>query len=515
MAAKPPLNIEELRRGGLVKLREKDMFSVWVKTSCCNMNSAQLRKLASITQQYGRGFLLFTTRQIPIIPFIHIDDAEAVRQELSQVYLELDRCGSRVRNINVCYDARLCPDAVADSLSLGEKLENFFRDPILHKIKIGISGCNRDCTFSRVLNDISFVAERSGQVTGYHAYLGGRLGVNPFVGIRVAEFLTEDQAVKLAQNYFDLLRAAGKSGERSADVIARLGADKVKTRLNEGLDRRVPQELVPCQIRVPDIPSDWTTVAVRATCGEVPAERLVKIADLADRYGQGFVHFAVRGAPEIPCVRRGDVGRLKAELKAAGMETVDEGFENIQSCFGNYCAEGLVDPQNMLRRLEKRVVELGLAKSGITLSGSGCPNSCGIAHLSELGFHGVLEPDVDAPTCTGCGLCAAICKRKSIKIEADVAKIDKATCASCGACAAACPTGSIFEKRRGFAVLVGGRGGKEPRLGRTVAKFLTDEEAYEFADRYLKLIKERNSHAAGSAGELGEAELAGLLPRRK
>jgi len=68
MTEKPEINVEELRGKGIIKLKEKDMFSLWVKTACSNLTSQQLRKLADITDKYARGYLLFTTRQIPIIP---------------------------------------------------------------------------------------------------------------------------------------------------------------------------------------------------------------------------------------------------------------------------------------------------------------------------------------------------------------------------------------------------------------------------------------------------------------
>jgi dissimilatory sulfite reductase (desulfoviridin) alpha/beta subunit len=67
----------------------------------------QLRDLADITERYARGIVLFSTRQIPIIPFVKLADVDEVKRRLSAIYLELDRCGPRVRNINVCYD---CPE---------------------------------------------------------------------------------------------------------------------------------------------------------------------------------------------------------------------------------------------------------------------------------------------------------------------------------------------------------------------------------------------------------------------
>ena len=90
-------NIETLRKSGIVKLKGENMFSIWVKTACCNLNSEQLRKLADISDKYARSFLLFSSRQIPIIPRILWDDVEDVKKELANVELELDRCGPRDR----------------------------------------------------------------------------------------------------------------------------------------------------------------------------------------------------------------------------------------------------------------------------------------------------------------------------------------------------------------------------------------------------------------------------------
>ncbi len=502
MADRPSLDIEELKRGGLVKLKGKDMFSLWVKTSCCNLNSAQLRKLAEIAERYARGFLLFTSRQIPIIPFVNIKDVDEVKRELDKVYLELDRCGPRVRNINVCYEDKICPEAVTNSLSLGEKLDNFFRDPILHKIKVGVSGCQKDCIISRVLNDISFIGNEAGGVKGYDVYVGGRLGVNPFVGVKMAENLSEDEAVRFVRNYFDLLRASGKPGERAADIIVRLGADSVRRELNKDLRQKIPVKPVRCESRLGKSSRDKTILRVRATCGEVTSKQVLRIADIADRYGKGFVHFAVRGSPEIPGVNQKDLRSIRAELKEDGLQILDRGIDNIQSCFGNYCTESLADPQTLLRRIEKKVEELGLNNLNITISASGCPNSCGIAHLSDIGFHGAIEPEVCVNNCNGCGLCLAVCKRKAIEVN-DVAAIDKEKCRHCGACVAICPANAIAAKRQGFTALAGFRGGEETRLGEVIAEFLSQEEAFRLAEHYLRLAKSMNSGAADIIDDIG------------
>jgi len=511
MAHKQEIDVEELKRGGLVKLKEKDMFSVWVKTSCCNLNAAQLRKLADITEKYARGFLLFTSRQIPIIPFVNIKDVGEVKRELAAVYLELDRCGPRVRNINVCYDDNICSDAVTDSLALGEKLEGFFRDPILHKIKIGVSGCKKDCIISRVLNDISFVGVETDGIKGYDAYVGGRLGINPFVGVKLAERLSEEECVKFVRNYFDFLGREGKAGERSADLVKRLGVPEMKQELNKDLKEGTLSKPIACETRLKQKETDRTILRIRATCGEVTSKQLIRIADIAEKYGKGFVHFAVRGSPEIPCIDKRDWESIRSELREVNLRILDRGIDNLQACFGDYCTESIVAPQSLLKRIEGKIEELNLNNLDIKISASGCPNSCGIAHLNDLGFHGILEPEVDVNNCTGCGLCVPICKRKAIEMKNNVAVIDKERCGYCGSCVAVCPVSGIKEKRRGFVVLVGGRGGEDTRLGQTVAEFLSEEEALHVAGIYLQMVKDKNINAATLIDRVGLQKFKKML----
>ncbi len=511
MAEKPEINVGELRKGGVVKLKEKDMYSIWVKTACCNLTSRQLRRLADITEKYARSYLLFTTRQIPIIPFVSLEDVGEVKKELSQVYLELDRCGPMVRNVNVCYDDKICPEAITDSLSLAEKLDNFFHVSMSHKIKLGVAGCGRDCIISRVLTDIGFVGvERDGK-KGYDVYVGGRLGVNPFVGVKMAQCLPEDECVKFAQNYFDLIDKEGKQGERCADLINRLGAEKVKQDLNKNLQQWPVPEPIRCETKLREKQTDKIILRIRATCGEVTSKQSRKIADVAEKYGRGFVHFVVRGSPEIPCVNKGDLGDIRKELQDVDLKILDRGIDNLQGCFGSYCTESNADPQPLLRRIERMIEELKLDNLDIRISAAGCPNSCGIAHLSDIGFMGVVEPDVDITKCNGCELCIPICKRNAIRIRDGIAVIDEEECKRCGQCIVACPFDAIVEKRKGFAVLVGGREGEDTRLGEVIAEFLSEEEALRVAEECLRILKERNVDAAAIIDEVGLEKFKGML----
>jgi dissimilatory sulfite reductase (desulfoviridin) alpha/beta subunit len=67
--------------------------------------------------------------------------------------------------------------------------------------------------------------------------------------------------------------------------------------------------------------------------------------------------------------------------KEVNLEILNKGIDNLQTCFGGYCTNGIIDTQSLLRKIEKVVRELGISNLELTISAAGCPNSCGIAHL--------------------------------------------------------------------------------------------------------------------------------------
>lgn len=528
MEEKQKIDIEALKRGGVVKLKEKDMFAMWVKTECCNLNTQQLKKVADVADKYARGLVLFTTRQIPIIPFVDLKDVDTVKKELSQVHLELDRCGARVRNINVCYDANICPEAVIDCISLGEKLERYFYDPILHKIKIGIAGCQKDCIICQILNDIGFIGIEKDGKNGYDAYVGGRLGLNPFVGVKMSINLSEEKCVRFVQNYFDFLKKEGKEGERAADLINRFGVEVLKQELNKNLEEVISGKVIKCETKLKRNEKDEKIILkIRATCGEVTSDQVRKISEISEKYGKGFIHFAVRGDPEIPCIEKKDLSNIKEELKKVNLQILNKGIDNIQTCFGDYCTNSVCNTQSLLRKIEKKVEELGLDNLDIKISGAGCPNSCGIAHINDMGFMGVVELEVDVKKCDGCGICEKICiKRKAITLvlrEDEVIKnrtedepgkiaiINKEKCGYCGECIRNCPFNAIYERRKGFAILVGGQEGKDTRLGETIAEFLSEDKALQITEKCLRILKEKPVNVSTIIDKIGTSKFKEML----
>ncbi|MCK4968458.1 MAG: 4Fe-4S binding protein, partial [Candidatus Aenigmarchaeota archaeon] len=213
--------------------------------------------------------------------------------------------------------------------------------------------------------------------------------------------------------------------------------------------------------------------------------------------------FVVRGSPEIPGIDKGQLESIRKELQDVDMQILDKGIDNLQSCFGDYCTETIADAQSLLKKVNKLVKDLDINNQKIKISGSGCPNACGIVHINDIGFHGAVEPVVEKSSCNGCGLCANVCKKKAIMIKDNLAIIDDEECKRCGHCISVCPTGAMKEGKKGFTVYLGGKEGKETRLGIVVDEFLSENEALELTKRCLTVLKEKNKNVSDIIDEVG------------
>lgn len=73
-------NIKELKSGGLMKQKEKDIFSLRLRIIGGFVKSEQLIKLSEIANKFGEGYIHLTTRQGIEIPNVNIKDFETVKK---------------------------------------------------------------------------------------------------------------------------------------------------------------------------------------------------------------------------------------------------------------------------------------------------------------------------------------------------------------------------------------------------------------------------------------------------
>ena len=129
-----------------MRQKQKDMFSVRLRVVGGTLQAGQMEVIRRVAEQYGKGYVHLTARQGVEIPFIRLQDIEAVKQELAAGGVELGACGPRVRTVTACQGGRCCPNGCIDAQEIAEKLDQRYYGRVLpHKFKFGVTGCLNNC----------------------------------------------------------------------------------------------------------------------------------------------------------------------------------------------------------------------------------------------------------------------------------------------------------------------------------------------------------------------------------
>lgn len=135
-----------LKKGGFMRQKQKNNFSLRLRVVGGNLTAKQLAKIAEVSENYGDGYVHLTSRQSVEIPFVKLDDVEAVKDALADGDVEPGVCGPRVRTITACQGEAICPGGCIDTYALAKELDDrYFAKELPHKFKFGITGCQNNC----------------------------------------------------------------------------------------------------------------------------------------------------------------------------------------------------------------------------------------------------------------------------------------------------------------------------------------------------------------------------------
>lgn len=130
-----------------------------------------------------------------------------------------------VHYVQACPGTAVCKFGIQDSLGLGGELEKLFVNALdlPAKAKIGVSGCPNNCGEGLVRDFGAF-----GKKSGWTVSFGGNSGRKPRVGDVLAEGLSNDEVVALAEKCFKYYAANANKRERTARFIERIGIEEFK-----------------------------------------------------------------------------------------------------------------------------------------------------------------------------------------------------------------------------------------------------------------------------------------------
>ncbi|MBC8338879.1 MAG: nitrite/sulfite reductase [Alphaproteobacteria bacterium] len=413
------------------------------------LSSVQLRKLAHIARTYDRGYGHFTTRQCLQLNWPKLEEAPHILAELAEVQMHaIQTSGNSFRNITADQYAGVAANEIEDSRIWAEIIRQW---SLLHpefsflprKFKIAVTGSPRDRTAVK-FHDIGIVIRKNekGEV-GFEILVGGGMGRTPMIGQTIRAFLPKKHLLSyleaLLRIYNLMGRRDNKYKARIKILVFELGIEELQKLVEDEWNQikdgplalpqdeidRISNQFAPPQWKKPQAArlgaevqrlknpafADWVNVNVTghkqpgyaivnlslktldAPPGDVTAEQMDGIADLAERYSLGETRATHEQNLVFAYVQEADLYQLWRALDELGLATPNVGLiSDIICCPGlDYCALASARSIPVAERISRRFRDLRRQNDigGLKLKISGCVNACGHHHAGHIGILGV------------------------------------------------------------------------------------------------------------------------------
>ncbi|MDZ4826004.1 MAG: nitrite/sulfite reductase [Actinomycetota bacterium] len=421
-----------------------------VKIPYGKVTPEQLDTMAYIAETYSRGWGHLTTRQNAQFHFIQLEQTPEILRLLAAANLtSREACGDTVRNVMGCHLAGACPQEKLDITPWAEAtarylLRHAYSQRLPRKFKINFSGCATDCG-QAMFNDVGVVAvnrtlEDGAIEAGFKVFIAGGLGANPHPALALEEFTSREDLLPTIEA---TLRTFDHYGNRDNKIRARLkwlvdsmGIEELRERVVK--ERKflraarfwpggIPEQVrvagdAPAGGQVVDTEGNPTSIGVAVTLrsndpfkrwveanvvrgvanGTVSAYAYSRLGDVTTSQFRALAtiqrdfeldiritsrqNFALRDLTEA------DLRGLYDRLAEIGMaEPGAELARDVVSCPGaDTCNLAVTQSRGLASAIGEALEDAGLAEvGGVRVNISGCTNSCGQHHISDIGFFGL------------------------------------------------------------------------------------------------------------------------------
>ena len=421
---------------------------VRIKLPAGSITPEQFDVMADLSSEFSRGWGHITTRQNIQFHFVELRRIPDLLRRLADVQLtSREACGDTVRNVMACHLAGACPYEKLDVTPWAEAVyRHFVRNPLgqrlPRKFKVNFSGCTTDCG-QAMFNDVGVVAATrtldNGTIeSGFRVYIAGGLGATPHPALALEDFTSREDllpTVEAALRVFDQTgNRDNKLRARMKWVVDQLGIEEVRRRVIK-IRHTLPASSswpggIPAEVRTAgDAPAGriaegevsqvgqstiinftssdpfrrWENASVirgaangtvsaiaYAPLGDITADQFRALARI-QRHFKSDVRLSNRQNVVFRSLQPSQMRELYDMLDAIGMARPGaELARDVVACPGaDTCNIAVTQSRGLAKAIGDKLEEEGLAEiGGVRINISGCTNSCGQHHASDIGFFG-------------------------------------------------------------------------------------------------------------------------------
>jgi len=413
------------------------------------LSSKQMRKFAYLARNYDKNFGHFTTRQNLQFNWIKLEQVPDILQHLADVEVTgIQSSGNCVRNITADQYAGRAKDELEDPRVYCELLRQYsFLHPefsyLPRKFKIAVTGSPNDRAAVAV-HDIGLRMHKNEQGrVGFEVLVGGGLGRTPYIGQTIRKWLAPEHLLSYVESILRIYNMQGRRDNihkaRIKIIVNQMGIDKYRELVDEDWEftkngvLKVPDDEVArintyfappqyesladqtemlAKIRSGDRAFDrWVrgnviehkvpgyaivNISLKApgkVPGDITADKMDAVADLADRHSMGEIRVTHRQNLVLVDVKQSELYELWHKLVALELATPNLGLlTDIICCPGlDFCALANARSIPIAQDISHAFTDLDeLQKIGqFTINISGCMNACGHHHVGHIGILGV------------------------------------------------------------------------------------------------------------------------------
>jgi ferredoxin-nitrite reductase len=200
---------------GAYKQSQRGQTSIGAGVPVGRMSPKQMRQIADIAANYGRGEIRLTVWQSLIIPHIPDPFVETAKRSIQRLGFSTDS-SSAISGIIACTGSFGCKygmaDTKADALALAKVLSKHRVDPD-YPINIHFTGCPNSCA-QHYCGDLGFVGAKLGDgSSGYHLVMGGGMGNEQGAAREIFRGVRADELAPLVEKILATFSAEKNAGE--------------------------------------------------------------------------------------------------------------------------------------------------------------------------------------------------------------------------------------------------------------------------------------------------------------
>lgn len=416
---------------GVYEQRKEETYMIRIRCAAGGITPTQLKKVADLAKLYGSNEVHFTTRQEVQLHYVRVENLMNVIRGLNEVGLSSrGGGGNTIRNILTPHDSGIDPNETFDvdpyAMALTTRM---LSEPdslnLPRKFKINFSNSAEDKSFTAA-TCLGFVAIIKDGKKGFFVTCAGGMGAKPMVGHELFSWVPDNQVYHITRAIKTMFDKHGNRRSRTSNRIkflwAKLGDQEFKDYFFEEYNKikddaslalvlePVVNEAKATNLNVEKVSTPefelWKkrfvneqkqkglfSIKVPLKLGDIEHEDAHRLADFLENFGDNTIRCSRSQNIQLRNIPEKYLGNAYKTINSIDTLSDRAAFiGNMINCTGaSTCKLGICLPRGLSSAIATRLrlSNLDLDRlSDFKLNMSGCPNTCGMHHVADLGFFG-------------------------------------------------------------------------------------------------------------------------------